>query len=288
MSEEVSRDHRSPVTRLSRDLAQAATTLTEDEARYLVDAYYLMQDDRKRAHNQVKAMEAEPHTLIAWLADQSGTLENQIKRTLDGYTDAKPVGVWLKANDGIGPVIAAGLLAHIDIHKAPTVGHIWRYAGLDPTVKWEKKTKRPWNAALKTLCWKTGQCFMKFSGNEECSYGQVYRQRKAYEVARNERGDNAEAAARIMTEKKFGADTDAIKHLKAGRLPPAQIDGRARRYAVKLFLSHLHLVWHFVEFGKLPPKPYALGHMDHAHFEPPLHLDLIKGLPAAMRRAKLS
>ena len=139
MSEEVSRDHRSPVTRLSRDLAQAATTLTEDEARYLVDAYYLMQDDRKRAHNQVKAMEAEPHTLIAWLADQSGTLENQIKRTLDGYTDAKPVGVWLKANHGIGPVIAAGLLAHIDIHKAPTVGHIWRYAGLDPTVKWERK-----------------------------------------------------------------------------------------------------------------------------------------------------
>src|SRR5215213_10490270 len=70
MSEEVSRDHRSPVTRLSRDLVQAATTLTEDEARYLVDAYYLMQDDRKRAHNQVKAIEAEPHSLIAWLADQ--------------------------------------------------------------------------------------------------------------------------------------------------------------------------------------------------------------------------
>jgi hypothetical protein len=129
---------------------------------------------------------------------------------------------------------------------------------------------------------------MKFSGNEDCHYGQVYRQRKAYEVARNERGDNAEAAARIMTKKRFGADTEAIKHLKAGRLPPAQIDGRARRYAVKLFLSHLHLVWHFAEFGKLPPKPYALGHMDHAHFEPPQHLDLIKGLPAAMRRAKLS
>ncbi len=107
-------------------------------------------------------------------------------------------------------------------------------------------------------------------------------------MARNERGDNAEAAARIMTEKKFGADTDAIKHLKAGRLPPAQIDGRARRYAVKLFLSHLHLVWHFVEFGKLPPKPYALGQLDHGHFEPPLHLDLIEGLPAAMRKAGLN
>ncbi len=54
MSEQISRDHRSPVTRLSRDLVHAATTLSEDEARYLVDAYYLMQDDRKRAHNQVR------------------------------------------------------------------------------------------------------------------------------------------------------------------------------------------------------------------------------------------
>jgi len=68
----------------------------------------------------------------------------------------------------------------------------------------------------------------------------------------------------------------------------AQIDGRARRYAVKLFLSHLHLVWHFVEFGTLPPKPYALGQLDHGHFEPPLHLDLIEGLPAAMRKAGLN
>lgn len=53
---------------------------------------------------------------------------------------------------GIGPVISAGLLAHIDIHRAVTVGHIWRFAGLDPSVKWLKKTKRPWNAGLKVLC----------------------------------------------------------------------------------------------------------------------------------------
>jgi hypothetical protein len=37
---------------------------------------------------------------------------------------------------GIGPVIAAGLLANIDITKAPTAGHIWRFAGLDPSSKW--------------------------------------------------------------------------------------------------------------------------------------------------------
>jgi hypothetical protein len=44
------------------------------------------------------------------------------------------------------------LLARIDIVKAPTAGHIWRYAGLDPTVRWNKGEKRPWNAGLKVLC----------------------------------------------------------------------------------------------------------------------------------------
>ena len=257
---------RESIKRLSRDLLQATATMSEQEARFLVDAYYLMQDDRKRAHNQVRQMEAEPHTVIAWLAEQSVTLEQQIKRALESYTDVKPVGVWLKANFGIGPVISAGLLAHIDINKAPTVGHIWRFAGLDPSVKWEKKTKRPWNADLKTLCWKIGQSFMKFSGNDACVYGQVYRERKAYEIARNDSGGNAETAARILAEKKFRPDTDAVKHYTAGHLPPAQIDARARRYAVKLFLSHLQLVWYFHEFRKLPTNPYALGQLDHCAF----------------------
>ena len=156
-------EHREPAIRLSRDLIKASSTMTTMEARYLVDAYYLMQDDRKRAHNQVRAMEEEPHSVIGWLAGQSETLEGQIKRALDSYSDSHPAGAWLKSNYGIGPVIAAGLLAHIDIRKAPTVGHIWRFAGLDPTTKWEKGQKRPFNAELKTLCWKLGQSFMKFS-----------------------------------------------------------------------------------------------------------------------------
>ena len=55
---------------------------------------------------------------------------------------------------GIGPVITAGFLAHIDIAKAPTVGHVpGGSADLDPTVKWDKGTKRPWNVVMKRLCW---------------------------------------------------------------------------------------------------------------------------------------
>ena len=274
-----------PIKLLHRDLVTAAATMSTAEARFLVDLYYSWQDDRKAADNQVRQMPKEPHGVLAWLADQSGDLEKQIVRALDSYVDAqKPVGTWLKANFGIGPVISAGLLAHIDIKVCPTVGHIWRFAGLDPTVKWLPETKRPWNAGLKTLCWKTGQCFMKFSNKEECSYGAAYKVRKEFEIARNERGDNAEAAARALREKKYRKDTEAKKHYEAGRLPPAQVDGRARRWAVKLFLSHLHLVWYFAEKGELPPKPYVIQHLGHVHYVKPQHVEIVPGLAEALAR----
>jgi hypothetical protein len=276
-------EHLPSARRLSRDLIKATTTLSEQEARFLVDAYYLMQEDRKRANNQVRAMEAEPHLLVGWLAEQSETLEGQIKRALDAYSDSHAVGQWLKSVFGIGPVIAAGLLAHIDITKCPTAGHIWRFAGYDPTTKWEKGQKRPWNAGLKTLCWKAGQSFMKFSNNDECVYGKVYRERKAYEIARNDRGDNAAVAASTLEARKFGKDTEAFKAYTIGKLPPGQIDARARRYAVKLFLSHLQLVWHWIHFRRVPAKPYALGHLDHTHFIDPPNIELVEGLLPALR-----
>lgn len=125
------------VQRLTRDLAQAATTLTDAEARFLVDAYYMMQENRIRAANQVRALgdSVEPHSVVRWISEQSRTLENQVLRALDKYTDAQALGRWARDIVGIGPVLSAGLLSHIDI-KVPSVGHVWRFAGLDSTSRW--------------------------------------------------------------------------------------------------------------------------------------------------------
>lgn len=283
--------HLDPVSRLTRDIVTASKVMSDDEARYLVDYYYIAQEDRKRSANQVRAMDEsiEPNQVIRWLADQSSTLEGQIKRALDAYTEAHEMGSWMREIVGIGPVIAAGLLAHIDMEpwkcqntgakekcrpghactpqcgriRLETVGHIWRYAGLDPTQKWEKGQRRPWNAGLKTLCWKAGQSFMKFSGREDCRYGQLYRQRKDFEIARNERGENAQLAAQL--KEKVGKTTEAFKHLSEGKLPPGQIDARARRWAVKIFLSHLHNEWYRRRFMADPPAPYPIAILGHAH-----------------------
>lgn len=259
------------VDRLTRDMAKASVTLSPDEARYLVDAYYTVQGYRIAAENQIRALTAsgEPHDVIAWLSGQMATLEHQVQRALDAWTMGRADGVWARSIVGIGPVIAAGLLAHIDILKAPTVGHIWRFAGLDPTVTWEKKEKRPWNADLKTLCWKTGESFVKVSGNDADVYGHVYAERKAEEIERNERGEFAAQAAAKLERFKIGKGTEAFKAYSAGKLPPAHIHARAKRYAVKLFLSHLHHVMFEVAYGIAPPKPYILEQGGHAHFLAP-------------------
>lgn len=313
------------IERLNRDTLEAARHMSADEARYLVDTYYQRQDDRKRAANQTRATDdsGEPNRVIEWLTGQSDALETRIRSLLDAYSGAQPIGQWARNIVGIGPVIAAGLMAHIDINRAPTVGHIWRFAGLDPTSEWigrkaadamvkevitgnmttdeampilaqragmkpdilrkfaqqyagegkkigaasvaKALARCPWNAQLKVLCWKIGESFVKVSGHPKDIYGHVYLDRKAYESAKNEAGDYAAQAEAKLVKFKIGKDTEAYSHYSKGRLPPAHIHSRAKRYAVKLFLAHYHGELYRLTFGKEPPLPYPIAHLGHAH-----------------------
>lgn len=198
-------------------------------------------------------------------------LENQIRRALDTWSEGQELGRWAKSICGIGPVIAAGLLAHIDIAKAPTAGHIWRFAGLDPTMEWKKGEKRPWNASLKTLCWKIGESFVKVSGNKKDFYGKLYLERKDAEQKRNESGSLADQAAAKLAKFKIGKKTEAYGHYSAGKLPPAHIHARAKRWTVKLFLAHYQQVGWTMATGQTPVRPYVLEHLPgHVHaIEPP-------------------
>ena len=265
LSEEIA--IRVPVRKLDRDMVEAASALTATEARYLVDSYYAMQGGRIRANNQIRALttSGEPHESIAWLSTESRVLEESVRRALDAYSAGHPVGKRMRTVVGVGPVISAGLLAHIDITRAPTAGAIWRYAGLDPTSEWKKGEKRPFNAGLKTLCWKLGESFVKVSNKEDSVYGRIYRERKIIEIANNEAGAFADQAKAKLEKFKIGKTTDAYKAYSVGKLPPAHIHARARRVAVKMFLSHLHEVWYEVEFGTKPPVPYVFEHAGHIH-----------------------
>ena len=277
-----------PVQRLSRDLKEAALHLSEREARYLVDAYYQMQADRIRGDHQVRQMEGEPTLLLSWLASQSEVLEKEIKKALDRYTRAQPIGVWMRTHKGVGPVIAAGFLAHLDIHRAPTVGHFHSFCGIHPGTIWEKGKKRPFNMSMKRLCFLLGESFIKCKGGQNPSpYGLLYDARKKVELARNEAGELAAQAEDKLARTKVGKGTEAYKWYSAGKLPPGHIHARCRRYVAKAFLSDLHTVWHWMEYERLPPLPYIIAHPEesqqHSHLRWPIGHELVPGLSEALK-----
>ncbi len=257
-------------------LKDEAARMDREQARYLVDAYYQVQDYRKAANNQWNADDYEddaPLPIVAWLAGRMEAIENDLKKLLESYAQANPVGRWAMSIMGIGPVISAGLLAHIDITQAPTVGHIWSYAGLDPTAKWGRGEKRPHNARLKTLCWKIGESFVKVCNRDGDIYGQVIQERKAYEQEKNEAGEYAEQAAAMLERTPNHKQKDIYAE---GKLPDGHIHMRAKRYAVKLFLAHWHHAAYIDYYGGPPAKPYILSHGDHAHFIEPPNLAVLK------------
>ena len=110
---------------------------------------------------------------------------------------------------------------------------------------------------------------MKVSNHDEDIDGHVYAERKELEIQRNELGLFADQAKAKLERFKIGKDTDAYKAYSTGKLPPAHIHSRAKRYAVKLFLAHYHHVAYEVEYETPPPKPYGIQHLKHAHYISP-------------------
>jgi hypothetical protein len=263
--EDLGNVEQSAINKLSKDLKEATRTLTQSEARFLVDYYYQLQNDRIRAKNQVRSMSDEPNDVILWLSDNTAVLEKQIAVALQKYAESNFVGRWSMSICGVAGVISAGLLAHIDITKASNVGHIYSFAGILPNPReWKKGMKRPFNAKLKVLCWKIGESFVKVSNNKNDFYGKVYQRAKVILQEKNERGEYAGQCENILESKNFGKDTEAYKAYIQGKLPPAHIQERAKRKAVQLFLSH----WWEVAFRhNFPerecPKPYAIDHLGH-------------------------
>ena len=257
---------------LGKDLREAAKSLTSKEARFLVDSYYLHQENRKRLGNQKRAMTkaGEPVKIIDMMYEVEEVLESRIKSALNHYAKGHPMGWWALEQHGIGPVISAGLIAHVDITRCPKVTSLWTFAGVNPAKKWGKGQKRPHNGKLKTLVWHIGECIKRTKGSEKSFYGPLWEQRKAYEVRKNDAGENSEQAERQLREKSYSKDTDAYRHLTEGKLPPAQVDLRASRWTAKLFLSHWWEMYYMMAYPTLnAPRPWVLVHGGHVDYIAP-------------------
>lgn len=258
------------VKRMNRALVRSAATLRREDACYLVNAYYAIQQHRESAERQLCRVAVQPHELIAWLIEQDRIVETQLKRALDEWSDTLPAARWAKSIIGIGPVIAAGLAAHIDITRCRTVSSIWRFAGYDPTLKWVRGTKCPWNHWLKEICWMAGESFVQTSEHEDGFYGQFYLVRKRRDQEHNEAGQFAEEA-REKLERLNIPNSEARQWYEQGKLPPAQIHARAKRWTVKLFLAHYYHVAWVAATGTQPPEPFVIAILGHERFITPPH-----------------
>lgn len=141
-------------------------------------------------------------------------------------------------------------------------------SGSDRTAMVNFLAKPPYNLELKKVCFLIGESFVKVS-NRGSLYGQLYKERKALETMKNENGDYADQAAKILKEKNFSKDTATKKLLLEGKLSPAHINSRAKRYAVKIFLTHFFEACYIYVNQEQPPVIYPIAHMDHEDYIEP-------------------
>ena len=129
--------------------------------------------------------------------------------------------------------------------------------------------KPPYNKELKTMMYNIGDMFIRQSNKEKSLYGSIYKQKKLEYTRKNEEGYYAEQAKQILKEKNFKDDTITYNALKEGKLSKAHIHARARRYAVKLFISHVFEAMYYDEFHEEPPKTYVIQYMGHHDYIAP-------------------
>lgn len=135
---------------------------------------------------------------------------------------------------GVGLILAAKVVALVDIERADTVSALWRYAGysvVDGKRERNKKgEKSHYNSRLKTACWLVAGSFLKSSS----PYRRIYDSAREYYSANRPEW------------------TDGHRHNAAmGRM-------------IKVWLQHLWLKWRQME-GLPTNNPYAIDKLAHTH-----------------------
>ena len=319
-------------------IKEKSTTITKDELKFIVHLFYSAQKDRIAVSNQLFALtngnmtgkeelESASYSIIKWEFENQTIREKELLKILKLVAESDQRGKWLTSIIGIGPTIAANLMAQLDVTKVQYASQFISYCGLSSQsielggrpwtgkeasrkivdeiigdakeitathiiqiaarTKWsvahiEKDaatyskdgritgytkeaiiksiSKIPYNKELKTLMFKIGESFIKQSNNKKSLYGRLYKEYRADYTRRNEEGEFAERAAKILKEKNYGKSTNAYKAYSQGKLPDAHIIAMARRKTLKIFISHVFECFYVCEYGQsIPPVPYVYG-----------------------------
>lgn len=221
--------------------------------RMLADTYTQTQRLRIQTTNRLGAVErgVDQHMegflpeSMARLAKRLEAAESECAEAMDSAIEGHPAMKWLGQVAGVGPVLAAKMLAMIDIRRCQTVSALWRFAGYGVVVGTDGvgKRERPvkgeklhYCIRLKTTLYLVGGSFLKLG--DRSPYRKVYDESRAfYTVHRLDWTEGHRHAASM-------------------------------RRMIKRFLSHLWITWRTAE--DLPIRaPYVAEQLGHTTISDP-------------------
>lgn len=245
----------------NKDIAGAAKTIPEREVRYLVGMYYTAQQMRIAIAGKLRSIGEKPNAMLTIFLDMFEEVERDIQAALDVYTDNSEIGRSFRRIKGIGPVLTAAWLAHVNVHIAGNCAKVLSFGGYNPNMVWEKGQKRPYNADLKLVFSKMGRAFV-FLSNRASFFGQKYKENKKIVERRNNAGLFADRCTELLRTRNYRTDTNAYKCYKEGKYPPAHVSASARLKTVALCVGVLHREHFRLVHGTYPPDPYLVAFPD--------------------------
>jgi len=234
---------------------------------FLARALNFVQKERVAA--QVRKSHLEKNKKICDLTEgilkRAVDFEDWLNQEMKQIVKEHPANHWFSNVKGVGDLNIGKVLAYIDIKEASTISKLWRYAGFGcingAAERRAKGEKLHFNKALKSMCWRLGKSLIRAKGK----YYEFYKSEKERLLKREkEKGRKIVPSNKLPVKK--GKHIETNEYIGLGH-----IDMMALRKTIKLFLSHLWLVWREAE--KLPiTKPYAHVILKHSNIINPLEM----------------
>lgn len=216
--------------------------------------------------------------LTKQVVERAGKFEEWLNEEIGKYVRQHPAYDWFSKVKGIGDLNIGKVLSLIDIERATMVSKLWRYAGIgvvDGKAERQRRgEKLHYNKMLKSMCWRLAKGLIRAKGE----YYKYYQEKKReYERRFREEGKEIISATNLPKDKR-GLKTETDEFFALGHL-----DLMAMRKMIKLFLSHLWLIWRKAE-GLPITAPYVHAIKGHSDYRPPE--DFIDPPPAGEKQAE--
>lgn len=178
-----------------------------------------------------------------------------------------PAYSWFSRIKGIGKENIAKVVGLCDINRAPTISALWKFAGYHVVdghaPKMVKGQKSDHNRTLRMMCWRLAESIVKNGYLHGGSHYYDFYLQELENYKQKYASQNIKIAPAAEMPKKEGKIYEPTGWISVGH-----VQNQAKRKMIKLFLSHLWLVWRKAE--NLPTRaPYVHEKLGHTTFLDP-------------------